>query len=184
DRHIVYSEAQDGRTVRTDLRTGITKSIRPVAPPLPGAAAPAPGSCVDGRIIAAGGGGRGGGGGGGGRGGAAAAPNVVNARAGEAYRFNWNTPILLSPHNPSTIWMGGNRLFRSDNQGDEWTASADLTKQVDRCKVNVMGSAGNVAQLSKNDGVTAFSTIIAISESPVARGVVWAGTDDGNVQVS
>jgi hypothetical protein len=108
----------------------------------------------------------------------------VNARAGDTYRFNWNTPILLSPHNPSTIWMGGDRLFRSDNQGDLWTASADLTKQVDRCKVTVMGAAGNTAQLSKNDGVSAFSTIIAVSESPVARGVVWAGTDDGNVQVS
>jgi hypothetical protein len=109
---------------------------------------------------------------------------VVNARPGDTYRFNWNTPILLSPHNPSTIWMGGDRLFRSDNQGDLWVASADLTKQVDRCKVTVMGAAGNTAQLSKNDGVGAYSTIIAVSESPVARGVVWAGTDDGNLQVS
>lgn len=108
----------------------------------------------------------------------------MNARPGDTYRFNWNTPILLSPHNPSTIWMGGDRLFRSDNQGDAWIASADLTKAVDRCKVTVMGAAGTTAQLSKNDGVTSYSTIIAISESPVARGVVWAGTDDGNLQVS
>jgi hypothetical protein len=109
---------------------------------------------------------------------------VVNAQPGDAYRFNWNTPILLSPHNPSAIWMGGNRLFRSDNQGDLWTASADLTRQVDRCKVVVMGSAGTTLQLSKNDGVSAFSTIISISESRVAAGVVWAGTDDGQLQVS
>jgi photosystem II stability/assembly factor-like uncharacterized protein len=190
DRHIVYHEAQDGRTVRTDLRTGITRSIRPVAPPAPeGTPGPAPGSCVDGRIVAppvrgrAGGAGAAGAGGGGGRG-AAAMPNVVNARAGEAYRFNWNTPIHLSPHDPSTIWMGGNRLFRSDNQGDLWTASADLTRQVDRCTVTMMGAAGSAPQLSKNDGVTAYSTVIAVSESPVARGVVWAGTDDGNLQVS
>src|SRR6476660_8992339 len=179
---------------RSALSTGITKSIRPVAPPVrpvdgqvaqSGAADPRAGSCTDGRITTAGGGGRaGGGGGGGGRGGAAVTPNVVNARAGDTYRFNWNTPILLSPHNSSTIWMGGDRLFRSDNRGDAWTASADLTKQVDRCKVAVMGAAGNIAQLSKNDGVTSFSTIIAISESPAARGVVWAGTDDGNLQVS
>src|SRR5262245_56377614 len=182
DRNIVYSEAQDGRAVRSDLRTGITKSIRPVAPPpTEPPAPPATGSCVDGRIISASGGGRGGGGGG--RGGAAV-PNVVNARPGETYRFNWNTPILLSPHNPSTIWMGGDRLFRSDNQGDVWVASADLTKHVDRCKVTVMGTPGNTAQLSKNDGVSAFSTIIAISESPAMRGVVWVGTDDGNLQVS
>jgi len=188
DRHTVYSEAQDGRTVRTDLRTGRTVSIRPVAPPAAETpAAPAPGSCVDGRIIppptgGRGGAGGGGGGGGGGRGGGT--PNVVNAQPGDAYRFNWNTPILLSPHNPNTIWMGGNRLFRSDNQGDLWTASADLTRRVDRCTITVMGAAGTTAQLSKNDGVTAFSTIISVSESPIAAGVVWAGTDDGNVQVS
>jgi len=181
DRHTVYSEAQDGRTVRTDLRTGRTVSIRPVAPPAQATPqAPTPGSCVDGRIMSTGATGRGGGGGG--RGGGA--PNVVNAQPGDAYRFNWNTPILLSPHNPSTIWMGGNRLFRSDNQGDLWIASADLTRQVDRCKIEVMGAAGTTLQLSKNDGVSAFSTIIAVSESPAASGVVWAGTDDGLVQVS
>jgi hypothetical protein len=187
DRHTVYSEAQDGRTVRSDLRTGRTVSIRPVAPPATGTpATPAPGSCVDGRIIPPATGGRGGagagGGGFGGRGGGT--PNVVNAQAGDTYRFNWNTPILLSPHNPSTIWMGGNRLFRSDNQGDQWTASPDLTRQVDRCRIAVMGTPGTSPQLSKNDGVSAFSTIISISESRVAAGVVWAGTDDGLLQVS
>ena len=189
DKNIVYSEAQDGRTVRTDLSTGRTVSVRPVPPPAVGApTAPAPGSCVDGRIIAApGAGGRGaaaGGGGGGGRGGPAGPGNVVNGVAGEAYRFNWNTPILLSPHNPSTLWFGGNRLFRSDSRGDMYVASADLTKQTDRCKITVMGAPGTAPQLSKNDGHTTISTIISISESPVARGVVWAGTDDGNVQVS
>jgi hypothetical protein len=191
ERNTVYSEAQDGRTVRTDLRTGRTVSIRPVPPPAAEQpAAPAAGSCMDGRITpppaqggqgGRGGGGRGGGGGGG-RGGGT--PNVVNAQPGDTYRWNWNTPILLSPHNPSTIWMGGNRLFRSDNQGDLWTASNDLTRSIDRCKVTVMGAAGTTAQLSKNDGMTSFSTIIAISESRAVAGVVWVGTDDGLIQVS
>ena len=67
----------------------------------------------------------GGGGGGGGRRGA----NVLNAGPTDAYRFNWNTPFQLSPHNPSIIWLGGNRLFKSYNRGDTWIASADLTKQ-------------------------------------------------------
>jgi hypothetical protein len=184
---MIYTEAQDGRTVRSDLRTGRTVSIRPVAPPATETpAAPVPGSCVDGRIIppaAPGGAGRGGGGGGGGgRGGGT--PNVVNAQPGDAYRFNWNTPILLSPHNPSRIWMGGNRLFRSENQGDMWVASNDLTRSTDRCRITVMGAAGTTAQLSKNDGMSSFSTIISISESRAVAGVVWAGTDDGLVQVS
>jgi hypothetical protein len=105
DHNIVYSEAQDGRTVRTDLSTGRTVSIRPVPPPaMETPAAPAAGSCVDGRIIPPPAGGRAGGGGGGGRGGGT--PNVVNGLPGEAYRFNWNTPILLSPHNPRVRWAG------------------------------------------------------------------------------
>ncbi len=181
DRFTFFSESQDGNTNRVDLRTGRSTSVRPSAPPAPGGGAtPAAGSCVDGRIIAAGGGGRGGGRGG--RGGGAG--NVINATPGDAYRFNWNTPVLLSPNDPNVLWIGGNRLFRSDNQGDLFYASADLTKQVDRCKVSVMGVAGTVDQLSKNDGLTSYSTIISISESSVRPGVVWAGTDDGNVQVS
>jgi photosystem II stability/assembly factor-like uncharacterized protein len=189
DRHIIYSSAQDGRTVRTDLSTGRTVSIRPVAPPATSPpAAPAPGSCVDGRItppIAAGGrGGAGGGAGGGGGGRGGGTPNVVNAQPGDAYRFNWNTPFILSPHNPNVVWYGGNRLFRSESRGDSWVASGDLTRQMDRCRVNVMGVPGTAPQLSKNDGVSSFGTIISISESPISRGVVWAGTDDGLVQVS
>ncbi|HEY5491836.1 MAG TPA: hypothetical protein VIK25_11645, partial [Gemmatimonadaceae bacterium] len=142
-------------------------------------AAAAPGAspaCVDGRV-------GGGGGGGGGRGGAAAA-NVVNSQLGDAYRFNWNTPFLLSPHAGNVVWLGGNRLFKSVDRGDHWVASADLTRQVDRCKVALMGAPGDQAQLSKNDGVVSYSTIVSVSESPVMPGVVWAGTDDGLLQVS
>ena len=121
------------------------------------------------------------GGGGGGRGGP---PNVLNAQTGDQYRFNWNTPVVMSPHNPKIVWLGGNRLFKSYNQGDTWVASADLTRQVDRNTVSLMGAPGDRTQLSKNDGVVSYSTITTISESPVLPGVVWAGTDDGNLQVS
>ena len=199
DFHIIYSSSQDGSVSRVDLRTGRATSIRPVPPPVAnaagrggrgggaGGATPADNpetgapACVDGRV--GGGAGRGGAGGGGGRGGAVTS-NVINAEPGETYRFNWNTPVLMSPHNPSTIWIGGNRLFKSVNKGDKWTESADLTKHIDRCDVTLMGTPGTQAQLSKNDGVSAYSTITAISESPVMPGVVWAGTDDGNLQVS
>lgn len=186
---LIFTESQDGNTIKTDLATGTVKSIRPVAPPAgrgagSGAAAPSPGSCVDGRIIPppAPGANATPGGGFGGRGGGAA--NVINGVAGETYRFNWNTPYQLSPHDPNVVWLGGNRLFRSTNQGDLWYASADLTKQVDRCTITVMGVAGTKPQASKNDGVSSYSTIISVSESPVRPGVVWAGTDDGNLQVS
>ncbi len=192
NRAMIFAESQDGNTQRTDLRTGLSKSIRPTAPPAGrgAGAAPAPGSCGDGRLIppaapagtAVGGPGGPGGGGFGGRGGGAA--NVVNARTGDTYRFNWNTPFQLSPHDPSVIWLGGNRLFRSRDQGDSWIASADLTKQVDRCTVTLMGVKGSAPQIEKNDGMTSYSTIISVSESPVVAGIVWAGTDDGNLQVS
>ena len=118
---------------------------------------------------------------GGGRGGP---PNVLNAAAGDQYRFNWNTPVVLSPHNPKIVWLGGNRLFKSYNQGDTWVASGDLTKQIDRSTVSLMGAPGDRTQLSKNDGVVNYSTITTISESPVLPGLVWVGTDDGNLQVS
>ncbi len=159
DYHIVYSESQDGNTTRFDLGTGQQKSIRPVPMAVGGrgAAAPAAAACVDGRVGRAGGGG---GGGGGGRGGVG---NVVNSQPGDAYRFNWNTPFLLSPHNGSTVWLGGNRLFKSVDRGDHWVASADLTKQIDRCKVALMGARGDQQQLSKNDGVVSYSTIVSVS---------------------
>ncbi|MGH7655078.1 MAG: WD40/YVTN/BNR-like repeat-containing protein [Gemmatimonadaceae bacterium] len=176
----VYTESQDGNTARYDFTTGTQKSIRPIAPRGPAPNLAAEGSCVDGKAP---GGGRGGGGGG--RGGAAAAQgNVVNGQPGEVYRFNWNTPFMLSPHDANIVWYGGNRLFKSYNRGDSWVASADLTKHVDRCKVSVLGVAGDKEELSKNDGLSEYSTIIAVSESPVMPGVVWAGTDDGNLQVS
>jgi hypothetical protein len=198
DFNIVYSESQDGNANRYDLRTGRGTSIRP-RPPAGG-----------GRGTGGGRGGRGGGGANapaagaeapatgtaqappvqegaaqlGGFGGPGGPPNVLNATPGDQYRFNWNTPYMLSPHNPSIVWLGGNRLFKSYNRGDTWVASADLTKQIDRSKVSLMDAPGDKTQLSKNDGVQSYSTIIAVSESPVLPGVVWAGTDDGNLQVS
>src|SRR5262249_19158496 len=145
-------------------------NIKPVSGPLVGALVP---PCIDGR-----------------------APNaprllqrggrrtVLNANTGDVYRFNWNTPYLLSPHNPDIVYLGGNRLFKSYDRGDHWIASPDLTKQVDRCKVAVMGVRGDRPQLAKNDGAEWYSTITSVAESPVMPGVVWAGTDDGNLQMS
>src|SRR5439155_3710416 len=79
----------------------------------------------------------------GGFGGRGGTPNVLDATPGDQYRFNWNTPYMLSPHNPSIVWLGGNRLFKSYNRGDTWVASADLTKQVDRNTVSLMGAPGD-----------------------------------------
>ena len=173
DYNIIYAESQNGNTSRLDLRTGLGGSIRP--------SAPAPPPPVDVPAAAAAPGGGRGGGGGGGRGGN---PNVVNAAQGDQYRYNWNTPYLLSSHNSSVMWLGGNRLFRSYDRGETWVAGADVTRQFDRRSVDIMGVKGSQSMLSKNDGLTQYSTIIAVSESPIKPGLVWVGTDDGSLQLT
>ncbi len=82
------------------------------------------------------------------------------------YRFNWQTPILLSPHNQDILYLGGNKLMRSMNKGDDWEAiSGDLTKG---------GKPGNVA----------YGTLTSISESPFQFGLIYTGSDDGKVYVT
>jgi len=106
--------------------------------------------------------------------------------AGEKYRFNWNSPILVSPHDPKTIYYGGNKLFGSRDRGDSWTlVSPDLTSS-DNVRRDAMPIFGKPAKelLSRNDGVVHFGTITTLAESPLRAGVLWAGTDDGNLQVS
>lgn len=100
------------------------------------------------------------------------------------YRFNWTAPLQVSPHDPRTVYFGGNRLFISTDRGETWTASPDLTKAEDRDKLPIMGELPSAETLSRHDGVSAWGTVSTLAESPVARGVIWVGTDDGNLQVS
>ncbi len=102
----------------------------------------------------------------------------------EDYRFYWTAPFVLSPHDPATIHLGGNRLFTTRNRGMSWTASADLTRQLDRDSLPVMEVLPDSTTLSRNDGVSGYGHITTISESPVQQGTIWVGTDDGSVQVS
>ena len=102
----------------------------------------------------------------------------------EIYKFNWNSPILISPHNPKMVYYGGNRLFWSRDRGDSWEASADLTTQQDRDKLPIMGIVSGQETLSRNDGVSFYGTITTISESPLKEGLLYVGTDDGLVQIS
>jgi hypothetical protein len=104
--------------------------------------------------------------------------------ANEVLRWNWNPGFLISPHNPSVIYFGANRLFKSYNRGDSWIATKDLTKGLDRNTLPIMGKPGSEPMPSKNDGVGQWGTIAAIAESPVLPGVLWVGTDDGSLQVS
>jgi photosystem II stability/assembly factor-like uncharacterized protein len=164
DHNIVYNESQRGGIRRLDMRLGENTPIQP-------------------RVATAQG----------------ATSNIVpRPPASEVLRWNWNTPFILSPHNPRTIYIGANRLFRSVDRGDTWTMSPDLTKQVDRDRLEIFGvrasapdchgdgpvARGQACIQSKNDGTWFYSTITTIAESPAMPGILWVGTDDGNVQVS
>ncbi|MCK4245434.1 MAG: hypothetical protein KAX20_07405, partial [Candidatus Omnitrophica bacterium] len=102
----------------------------------------------------------------------------------ETYRFNWNSPILISPHDPKTVYFGGNKLFKSSNRGEIWEVSIDLTTQQDREKLPIMGILTDENTLSRNDGITFYGDITTISESPLKKGLLYVGIDDGNLQVS
>jgi photosystem II stability/assembly factor-like uncharacterized protein len=105
--------------------------------------------------------------------------------AGESdYRWDWVTPSLISQHDPRTLFVGGNRLFTTRDRGLTWERTEDLTRQVNRDTLRLMGVLGSERMLSKNDGEQSFSEITTIAESPVDPRILWVGTDDGAVQVS
>jgi len=96
------------------------------------------------------------------------------------YRFQWNFPILFSPHDPGLLYTAGNVLFASRDQGQSWRAiSGDLTRN-DAAKL--VSSGGPITQ--DNTGVEYYCTIFTVSESPRRAGVVWCGSDDGLVHVT
>jgi photosystem II stability/assembly factor-like uncharacterized protein len=100
------------------------------------------------------------------------------------YRFDWNSPILISPHNNRTIYFAGNRVFRSTDRGDTWVRSDDLTNNQDRDKTPIMGVLPNRDMLSRHDGQETFGQVVTLSESTMKEGLLYAGTDDGNLHVS
>ena len=100
------------------------------------------------------------------------------------YRFDWASPSLVSQHDPSTVYVGGNRFFVSHDRGETWWRSEDLTRAVDRDTLQLMGVRGADLVLSPNDGTSSYGEITTIAESPLRPGVLWIGTDDGVVQVS
>ncbi len=161
DHTVVYSESQNGNIRRLSLATGEQVSIRPRAPSQNN-----PSSNI-----------------------------VPMPDRGTEIRWNWNTPFILSPHNPEVVHAGGNRFFTSMDRGETWTMSPDLSRNTDRDMIELMGQAnalprcnqmdrGQECILSRNDGVSAWGAAVSLTESPLVPGLLWMGTDDGNLQVS
>ena len=100
-------------------------------------------------------------------------------------RWNWDSPVLISPHSHTRLYFAANKLFRSDDRGDTWKAvSGDLTRQIDRNKLPVMGKVWGPDAVAKNASTSFYGNIVSLAESPKKEGLLYVGTDDGLIQVS
>jgi photosystem II stability/assembly factor-like uncharacterized protein len=100
-------------------------------------------------------------------------------------RWNWDSPLLLSPHSPTRLYFAANKLFRSDDRGDSWTAvSGDLTRQLNRDQLPVMGKLWGPDAVAKHLSTSFYGNLVALAESPKQEGLLYAGSDDGLIQVT
>jgi photosystem II stability/assembly factor-like uncharacterized protein len=106
-------------------------------------------------------------------------------RGESGYRWNWNTPIHISPHSSSTIYVGGNRVFKSTDRGQTWVPiSPDLTQNTDRETLALMGVTAKDFTIAKHDGVQSYGNLVQLAESPKQANVLYAGADDGSVNMT
>ncbi len=102
-----------------------------------------------------------------------------------AERWNWDSPILISPHNPARLYFASQRVWRSDDRGDSWRAiSPDLSHGLDRLKMPMMDRVWSIDAVWDLWAMSNFGNVTSLAESPLEEGLLYAGTDDGLVQVS
>ncbi|MFT5138406.1 MAG: photosystem II stability/assembly factor-like uncharacterized protein [Rhodothermales bacterium] len=100
-------------------------------------------------------------------------------------RWNWDTPIVVSPHESSRIYTGSQRVWRSETRGDSWQAiSDDLTTNKNRYEFGYKGRVWSVDALHDNGAMSKYSTLTSISESPLTEGIIYTGSDDGLIHVT
>jgi photosystem II stability/assembly factor-like uncharacterized protein len=103
----------------------------------------------------------------------------------DAHRWNWDSPVIISPHSHTRLYYACQRVFRSDDRGDSWTAiSPDLSQAIDRDTLPVMGVIQSIDAVAKNQSTSHYGNIVALSESPLVEGLIYVGTDDGLIQVT
>ncbi len=106
------------------------------------------------------------------------------SKPGEDYeRFNWDSPILVSNHDPKRLYFGSQRVWRSDDRGDSWQPiSTDLTKNQERLTLPIMGKKQSWDAVWDVYAMSTYNTITSLSESPIDENIIFAGTDDGHIQ--
>ncbi|RMD60555.1 MAG: glycosyl hydrolase, partial [Planctomycetota bacterium] len=103
----------------------------------------------------------------------------------EPYVWNWDSPLIISPHSHTRLYFAADRLFRSDDRGDSWeVVSPDLTRGLDRNTLEVMGRIQPPEAPSKHKSTSIFGNATALTESPLVEGLIYVGTDDGLVNVT
>ena len=158
DPNIVYATSQNGGISRRDLRTGISRSIRP--PESRGTQQQRRDDEEDEQ-------------------------QQQRAEQRPADRVNWDAPYIISPHSSRRLYWASQYLYRSDDRGDNWTRiSPDLSRNLDRDTIPVMGRVWPEDAVSRNVSTTALSNIVSLDESPLVEGLIYVGTDDGLLQVT
>ncbi len=104
---------------------------------------------------------------------------------GETLKWNWDAPVLISPHNHQRLYYACQKVFRSDDMGNSWTRiSDDLTRGLDRNRLEVMDRVWGIDTVAKNRSTSFYGNIVALAESPLVADLLYAGTDDGLIQVT
>jgi photosystem II stability/assembly factor-like uncharacterized protein len=103
----------------------------------------------------------------------------------ESQRYNWDSPVIISPHSHTRLYFAGHKLFKSDNRGDDWTViSGDLSRGIDRNTLPVMGKIWGPDAIAKHQSTALYGNASALSESPKVPGLIYIGTDDGLIQIT
>ena len=107
------------------------------------------------------------------------------ASGDDPLRFNWDSPLIISPHSHTRLYLSAQRVFRSDDRGNSWRpVSPDLTRRIDRNKLKVMGKVWGIDTVAKNASTSFYGNIVSFTESPKKEGLLYVGTDDGLVQIT
>jgi photosystem II stability/assembly factor-like uncharacterized protein len=108
-----------------------------------------------------------------------------DAADGPGLRWNWDSPLMISPHSPTRLYFAAERLLRSDDRGNSWRViSPDLSRNIDRTQLKMMDRVQSVDAVARNQSTTLFGNITTMAESPLQEGLLITGTNDGRISVS